>query len=60
MNGTSVPGATSLENALAQADIVILVQPHKEFLEAADVIQQSSVVALDTTGKFTGTNIERL
>jgi nucleotide sugar dehydrogenase len=60
VNGVDVPSSESISSALRESDVVILVQPHKEFVEAADQISTSSTVVLDTTGKFSGVNIERL
>ncbi|WP_281640669.1 nucleotide sugar dehydrogenase, partial [Aurantimicrobium minutum] len=60
VNEVDVPCAASISQALKESDVVILVQPHREFIEAASEITSSSTVVLDTTGKFTGANIERL
>ena len=60
VDGIDVPRTASISQALKESDVVILVQPHREFIEAASEITSSSTVILDTTGKFTGANIERL
>ena len=60
VNGFDVPRSESISHALRESDVVILVQPHREFVEAAGQISTSSTVVLDTTGKFSGPNIERL
>ena len=60
VNGVDVPRTASISQALKESDVVILVQPHREFIEAASEICSSETVVLDTTGKFTGPNIERL
>jgi nucleotide sugar dehydrogenase len=60
VNGVDVPSAATISQALNDSDVVILVQPHREFIEAASEICSSETVVLDTTGKFTGPNIERL
>jgi UDP-N-acetyl-D-glucosamine dehydrogenase len=60
VNGIDVPRSESISHALQVSDVVILVQPHREFVEAAGQISTSSTVVLDTTGKFSGPNIERL
>ena len=60
VNGVDVPRSASISDALQESDVIILVQPHREFIEAASEISSSSTVVLDTTGKFTGANIERL
>jgi nucleotide sugar dehydrogenase len=60
VNGVEVPPAVNLTSALSDSDVVVLVQPHKEFVEASEQISTSTTVILDTTGKFTGANIERL
>ncbi|WP_298120908.1 nucleotide sugar dehydrogenase, partial [uncultured Aurantimicrobium sp.] len=60
VNGVDVPRSASISGALQDSDVIILVQPHREFIEAASEISSSSTVVLDTTGKFAGANIERL
>lgn len=60
VNGVDVPRAATIPQALKDSDVVILVQPHREFIEATSEICSSETVVLDTTGKFTGPNIERL
>ena len=60
VNGVDIPRSPSISEALSDSDVVILVQPHKEFLDSANQISNSTTVVLDTTGKFTGANIERL
>lgn len=60
INAVDVPRAANISHALNDSDLVILVQPHNEFIEATSEICSSETVVLDTTGKFTGPNIERL
>lgn len=60
VNGHSVPRSSDISQALVEADVLIVVQPHREFLEAGTAIGNSSTVVLDTTGKFSGPSIERL
>jgi UDP-N-acetyl-D-mannosaminuronate dehydrogenase len=60
VNGNVVPRSSNIIEALSNSDVAVLVQPHKEFLESANQISTSETVVLDTTGKFSGTNIERL
>lgn len=58
--GVDVPRFTSLEQALAGSDVVILVQAHKEFLDQAALITSTTTPSLDATGKFAGAHLERL
>ncbi len=60
VEGQEVEKVARLASALAHADAVIIVQAHREYLEAADAIAGSGVPTLDTTGKFSGSTIERL
>ena len=50
--------ATELDGELAEADIVVLLQPHKTF--DLDHIVAKSKVILDTRGKIQGENVIRL
>ncbi|GAB2823945.1 nucleotide sugar dehydrogenase [Alpinimonas psychrophila] len=60
VNGLTVPREPNLTAALSGSDIAIVVQAHKEFIDAASEIGACATAVLDTTGKFVGSNIERL
>jgi UDP-N-acetyl-D-mannosaminuronate dehydrogenase len=60
VDGKSVEKVDDVEAALAGADAAIIVQAHREYVSAADVIAASSAAVLDATGKFEGVNVERL
>ncbi len=56
--GREVQRIDDLEEAVGLADIVVLLQPHDEFL-ASDALASAACI-LDTSGKFTGDNVDRL
>ncbi len=58
VDGAILAKVDDLPGALAAADLVILVQPHDDILEAAPFPEASLV--LDTRGVVTGPSIERL
>ncbi len=60
VEGVEVERVTDLAAGLQGADAAIIVQAHGEYLASAGVITESSASILDATGKFTGSNIERL
>lgn len=60
VDGSEVPKKDSLRAALAEADAIIIVQPHSDFLDESDQISFSKTPILDTTGKFSGPKVERL
>ena len=49
---------SDLDSAIARADIVVLLQPHKTF-DLDDIVAKSKVV-FDTRGKLSGANVIRL
>ena len=59
-NGVEIERVDDLAAGLAEADAVIVVQAHREYVDASDVIGRTGTPILDTTGKFSGTNVERL
>ncbi len=60
VDGRPVEKISELSDAVSRADVVVIVQAHREYLDAASVITGSEIPTLDTTGKFSGPNIERL
>lgn len=60
LDGIEIQKQENLDVALSEADALIMVQPHKVFLESADKISASTTPILDTTGKFSGLQVERL
>ena len=60
VNGVEIERVDDLVAGLAEADAVIVVQAHREYVDASDVIARTGTPILDTTGKFSGTNVERL
>ena len=60
INGVSIEKVHDLTTGLSNADAVIVVQAHREYLVESMIIGGSSALVLDTTGKFAGPNIERL
>ncbi len=60
IDGVPVQEVTDLATACAEADAVIIVQPHSIYLEQAAAITGSGTPVLDATGKFSGADVERL
>jgi UDP-N-acetyl-D-mannosaminuronate dehydrogenase len=60
IRGVPIERVTDLKLGLAAADAAIIVQAHDEYLDAADVISRVDSPILDATGKFAGSNVERL
>ncbi|MDW3219862.1 MAG: nucleotide sugar dehydrogenase [Acidimicrobiales bacterium] len=58
VNGQELPQAADLNAAIADADVVVLVQTHSQILEEADFSAAAAV--LDTRGALEGPNIVRL
>jgi UDP-N-acetyl-D-mannosaminuronate dehydrogenase len=57
-HGDVLTGEPNLDDALAEADIVVLLQNHEAY--DLDDIQAKSKVVFDTRGKMTGANVVRL
>ena len=57
-HGEVLTGEPNLDDALAEADIVVLLQNHAAY--DLDDIQAKSKVVFDTRGKMTGANVVRL
>ena len=60
VEGTAVERVDDIEAALAASDAAIIVQAHREYVDAAPTFSASSAAILDTTGKFAGDSIVRL
>ncbi len=60
VNGVEIERVDDLIAGLAEADAVIVVQAHREYVDASNVIARTGTPILDTTGKFSGANVERL
>lgn len=58
VDGEDLPQAADLNAAIADADVVVLVQTHSQILEEADFSAAAAV--LDTRGALEGPNIVRL
>lgn len=56
--GQSVPSHSTLQEALQQSDLVLLLQPHSSFDAAA--LAACTAPVLDTSGRFTGPTIHAL
>ncbi len=56
--GIEVPKVPNVDEAVSRADIVVVLQAHKEFLET-NVLEGADCV-LDTSGRLVGKNVERL
>jgi len=56
--GIEVPKVPNVDEAASRADIVVVLQAHKEFLEK-NVLEGADCV-LDTSGHLVGKNVERL
>ena len=57
-NGQELIGEDDLEQALAMADIAVLVQAHDEIVESGALNRVGHI--LDTRGVLSGNNVERL
>jgi len=58
VDGVELPKVVDLDAAIADADLVILLQPHVDLMEAVNFSKAAAV--LDTRGKLLGENVERL
>ena len=58
VGGSPLPAEDDLETAIAGADLVVLVQPHRLILETG--LLEGAARVLDTSGRLTGDNVERL
>jgi len=56
--GEEVPRIVDLAEVAKTADLVVLLQAHDEFLDSADLGSASCI--LDTSGRFSGDNVDRL
>lgn len=60
VEGVAVVRVDDIEAALAESDAAIVVQAHREYVDAAGAFAASSAAILDTTGKFAGESVVRL
>lgn len=60
VDGNPIEEVTDLAQGCADADAIIIVQAHSQYLEQASAITEAGTVVLDATGKFSGTNVERI
>lgn len=58
VHGEMLQGQTDLDEALAAADVVVLLQTHKAY-DFDNIIAKSKVI-FDTRGKLSGANVSRL
>jgi len=58
VDGVELPKVVDLDAAIADADLVILLQPHVDLMEVVNFSKAAAV--LDTRGKLLGENVERL
>ena len=58
VGGRSLERISELSEAIRVADVLVLLQAHEEFINAA--ILDSATCILDTSGRLTGRNVERL
>jgi len=56
--GSEVPRILDIGEAARSADVVVLLQAHDEFLDSSGLGEADCI--LDTSGKFTGDNVDRL
>ena len=56
--GNEVPRILDIGEAARSADVVVLLQAHDEFLDSSELGEADCI--LDTSGKFTGDNVDRL
>ena len=51
-------GHSELANPPTSADVIVVLQAHEELLESTELGEAACI--LDTSGKFTGDNVDRL
>jgi UDP-N-acetyl-D-glucosamine dehydrogenase len=56
--GNEVPRILDIGEAARSADVVVVLQAHDEFLDSSELGEATCI--LDTSGKFTGDNVDRL
>ena len=56
--GSEVPRILDIGEAARSADVVVVLQAHDEFLDSSELGEADCI--LDTSGKFTGDNVDRL
>jgi UDP-N-acetyl-D-glucosamine dehydrogenase len=60
VDSIAVGSPSSLNTALNESDVVVILQSHKPFIEAQETFKKSDTLVFDATGKFMGDNITRL
>ena len=60
IDGVAIPRVTDLARGCADADAIIIVQPHSAYLDNSTAITESDTPVLDSTGKFSGALVELL
>lgn len=60
VNGVRIDKVHELSAGLKNSDAAIVVQAHQEYIAQSDQFSATSTPVLDTTGKFSGPNVERL
>jgi nucleotide sugar dehydrogenase len=60
VDGKSVKSMSNIISAIAENDLVVILQAHKVFVEAAGEFSSSKKLIFDATGKFAGDNVTRL
>tara|TARA_Y100000294_G_scaffold120987_1_gene112405 strand:- start:1254 stop:1637 length:384 start_codon:yes stop_codon:yes gene_type:complete len=58
VGGKEVPRIVDIGEAVRSADIVVVLQAHDEFIDSTEIGAAKCV--LDTSGKFSGDNVDRL
>ena len=58
VGGRSLERISELSEAIRVADVLVLLQAHEEFINST--ILDSATCILDTSGRLTGRNVERL
>jgi nucleotide sugar dehydrogenase len=56
--GSEVPRILDIGEAVRSADVIVLLQAHDEFIDSTELGEAACI--LDTSGKFTGDNVDRL
>ena len=58
VEGKEVPWIVDIGEAVRSADLVVVLQAHDEFLDSTELGAARCI--LDTSGKFSGDNVDRL
>ena len=60
VDGKSVMSMSNIISAITENDLVVILQSHKVFIDAAVEFSSSKTLIFDATGKFAGDNVTRL